>query len=123
MFVEHLHFTFPNQIDLDDVNGTSLRFCEGFSSQSKESAMIPIGQVFEAWAQMRLFRAGAVEAVDDQGRPTGTKFYGTAIGGMKPGSGAKVLGPLEQIVLDPDNLEHLRIAQEAVDRAKGRVTA
>ena len=63
--------------------------------------MLPIliDQVFEPRPQLRLYRAGAVEGVDDQGLPDGTKFYSTAIGGTVPGSAAKVLGPLDQIAL------------------------
>jgi hypothetical protein len=82
---------------------------------------IPIDQVFEPWAQLRLYRAGAIEGVDDQGLPDGTTFYSTAIGGTVPGSAAKVLGPLDQIALDRNDPEHMRRAQEAVDRAKSRI--
>jgi hypothetical protein len=84
---------------------------------------IRIEDVFEAWAQLRLFRAGAVEGVDHRGVPVDVKFYGTGIVLTDSSSPAKVIGPLEQIALDPNNPEHLRRAHEAVDRAKGRVIA
>jgi hypothetical protein len=82
---------------------------------------IRIHEVNEPWAQLRLSRAGGIAPCRLSGEMLGLRpFWLSAPQCARPGFPATTIGPLEEIALDPDNPEQIRIAKEAIDRAKGR---
>jgi hypothetical protein len=82
---------------------------------------IPVDKVYEPWAQWLIRQAGGVTACNLLHEPLALTLYLSAPGCPQCGFGAKTVGPLVEIAIDPDNPEHLRIAQEAVDHARGCV--